>query len=171
MRDLTPSCPDRDFPAAPLRMSRRQVLPEWIDYNGHMNVSYYTLAFDQAFDEFLEDYIGIGASYVARSRFGPMSLQQHIHYVGELLEDQGFFVDIRVIDADQKRIHLYGEMIAEEGEALAAVFEGLSINVDLDARRSAAYPDFAADRMARLIQAQSALPRPSRLGQPLGIRR
>ena len=26
--------------------------PEWIDYNGHMNVAYYVLAFDHATDAF-----------------------------------------------------------------------------------------------------------------------
>ena len=29
-----------------------EVLEDWIDYNGHMNVAYYTLAFDRAIDLF-----------------------------------------------------------------------------------------------------------------------
>ena len=32
----------------------QNVKKEWIDYNGHMNVAYYTLAFDNSLDEFLE---------------------------------------------------------------------------------------------------------------------
>ncbi|MEM7278404.1 MAG: thioesterase family protein, partial [Pseudomonadota bacterium] len=31
-------------------VSRQSVLPEWIDFNGHMNVAYYVLAFDLAID-------------------------------------------------------------------------------------------------------------------------
>ena len=32
----------------------QNVKKEWIDYNGHMNVAYYTLAFDNSLDDFLE---------------------------------------------------------------------------------------------------------------------
>ena len=38
---------------APGVVGPQRVLPEWIDYNGHMNVAYYTLAVDTAFDDFL----------------------------------------------------------------------------------------------------------------------
>ena len=31
-----------DYEAAPIRTRARKVPPEWIDYNGHMNVAYYT---------------------------------------------------------------------------------------------------------------------------------
>lgn len=42
-----------------------EVIPEWIDYNGHMNVAYYVLAFDHATDRLLEE-IGIGNAYTSR---------------------------------------------------------------------------------------------------------
>ena len=44
---------------APLQIHKGTVLPEWIDYNGHMNVAFYMLAFDQATDAFF-DYLGMG---------------------------------------------------------------------------------------------------------------
>ncbi len=34
----------------PLDRHRVTVKPEWIDWNGHMNVGYYVVAFDQATD-------------------------------------------------------------------------------------------------------------------------
>ena len=34
--------------------SRGKVLPEWIDYNGHMNVAYYLVAFDTGLDSFVD---------------------------------------------------------------------------------------------------------------------
>ena len=37
------------FPA-PYREFSSRVRPEWIDYNGHMNVAYYVAAFDEATD-------------------------------------------------------------------------------------------------------------------------
>jgi len=33
---------------APIDIHRSTVLPEWLDWNGHMNVAFYVLAFDQA---------------------------------------------------------------------------------------------------------------------------
>ena len=39
---------------APLAIHKETVLPEWIDYNGHMNVAFYVLAFDHATDAMLE---------------------------------------------------------------------------------------------------------------------
>ena len=35
-----------DASQAPLKFSDQKVLPEWIDFNGHMNVAYYVMAFD-----------------------------------------------------------------------------------------------------------------------------
>ena len=32
----------------PLRLPSRKVLKSWIDYNGHMNVAYYTMAIDKS---------------------------------------------------------------------------------------------------------------------------
>ena len=34
--------------AAPFASHAEPVRPEWIDYNGHMNVAYYVVAFDNA---------------------------------------------------------------------------------------------------------------------------
>ena len=42
-----------DIIKSPFVTDIKKVLPEWIDYNGHMNVAYYTLAFDEALDDFL----------------------------------------------------------------------------------------------------------------------
>ena len=39
---------------APLKLPTRKVLKSWIDYNGHMNVAYYTMAIDNSIDYFLE---------------------------------------------------------------------------------------------------------------------
>src|SRR5207237_2266774 len=45
---------------APYERFEGEVLPEWIDYNGHMNLAYYTVLFDYAtdllFDERSEEH-------------------------------------------------------------------------------------------------------------------
>ena len=127
--------------AAPIVQPSRQVPQEWIDYNGHMNVGYYTFAFDTAIDSFLADEIGIGPGYAARLKMGPYSLQNNLHYLGELLEAAIFHVQVRVIDQDAKRLHVFMEMIADADGSVAATAEQLLMNVDLVTRRSTPYPD------------------------------
>jgi len=160
-----------DYEAAPIRTRARKVPPEWIDYNGHMNVAYYTMAFDNAVDEILEERLGVGESFVREGRMGPMALQTQIHYLGELVEGAEFACDFQLIDADPKRIHFFVTMINLGTGETAATYESLTMNVDLAARRSAPYPDWAQERIERLHTLHATLPRPPLAGNPLGIRR
>ncbi len=41
-----------------------EVASEWIDYNGHMNMAYYNVAFDQYGTDYLLDQLGLGLDYV-----------------------------------------------------------------------------------------------------------
>ena len=159
-----------DYEAAPVMAGKRKVPPEWIDYNGHMNVAYYTVAFDNAVDVLLDRSLGIGESYVKRAQRGPYVLQNHLHYLGELLEGESFEIAIRILDWDAKRLHLFLEMTNEAGE-VCATSEQLLMNVDLTTRRSAPYEEWAAARIGALGAAQAGLPRPPQAGAPLGIRR
>ena len=159
------------FEAAPIRTSEQRVPPEWIDYNGHMNVAYYTLAFDRALDE-AYDLIGIGPGLVKSHRMGPMALQTQIVYTSELLEGGRFACDVRLLDADAKRVHVFVEMLdLDAGGRLSATYESLTMNVDLDARRAAPFPEPAASRVRAVLAAHACLPRPAQVGAPLGIRR
>ena len=161
---------DLDFDAAPIRTSERSVPRDWIDYNGHMNVAYYTMAFDNALDEIYEA-LGIGENLVRSHRMGPMALQSQLHYLGELVEGQRFACDFRLLDADAKRTHCFLEMIDLGLDAIAATYETLSLNVDLEARRSAPYPPEPRARIERLLEAHGRLTRPPQVGQVIGIRR
>lgn len=171
MRDLSPCCPEREFPTGWLPMRGQKVSPDWIDYNGHMNVAYYTMAFDKAFDDLLDNWLGVGEGFVRRSRLGPMVLQSQICYLGELMEGEDFHVEVQLLDHDEKRMHVFGAMISEKTGERAATYESMNLCVDLEARRAAAYPDWAQERLAKWSAAQAGLPRPDEAGRPIGIRR
>ena len=158
------------FEAKPIRTPTRQVPPEWIDYNGHMNVAYYVMAIDNALDDAF-DALGLGVALVKSHRMGPMALVNQIHYLDELLEGQHFFCDFQILDADHKRIHLFVTMHHVEKGTVAATYESLSMNVDLEARRSAAYPEDVQQRVDALREAHANLPHPPQAGAPIGIRR
>ncbi len=159
-----------DF-AAPIDSHREIVRPEWIDYNGHMNVAYYTMAFDKALDEIFDDRLGIGENLAREERMGPMALQTQIHYLGELLEGTEIACDFQLLDADAKRMHFFFTMINLATGETAATYESLTMNVDLEARRSAPYPERARERIGRLRALHATLARPPLAGNPLGIRR
>ena len=72
----------------------QNVKKEWIDYNGHMNVAYYTLAFDNSLDDFLETILEIGPTYVNKEKQGPYSLQANYHYLDELILGDKFLGDL-----------------------------------------------------------------------------
>ena len=158
-----------DFAPTPIRTVTETVPAEWIDYNGHMNVAYYTMAFDRALDR-VYDLIGIGPELARTAGMGPMALQTQIHYLGELVEGEAFHCDVTVLDADAKRAHVFARML--KGDAsVAATYESLTMNVDLKARRSAAFPEEAARRLEKLRAAHEGIERAPQVGAPLGIRR
>ena len=127
--------------SSPFRTKNQTVLGEWIDYNGHMNVAYYTLAFDKALDFFFEDVLNIGPSFVKKNKEGPFALKASYNYFSELLESESFFVDISILDFDSKRVHVFGEMRKDKSLELSAVFETVLMNMDLSARKVKQYPD------------------------------
>ncbi len=127
--------------SSPYKTRNQKVLSEWIDYNGHMNVAYYTLAFDKALDFFFEDVLGIGPSFVEKNKEGPFALKASYNYFSELLEEEIFFVNISILDFDSKRVHVFGEMRKDKSLELSAVFETVLMNMDLSARTVKQYPD------------------------------
>ncbi|MFC3117427.1 thioesterase family protein [Jhaorihella thermophila] len=81
---------DGPYPA-PVVVPDRVVQPEWIDYNGHMNVGYYGIAFDNALDVLLSEHLGVGVEHVEAAGQGPYVVQSHMHFLAEMLEGQRFF--------------------------------------------------------------------------------
>ncbi|MBL4807161.1 MAG: thioesterase family protein [Rhodobacteraceae bacterium] len=159
--------------AAPLLTSTRTVPHGWIDYNGHMNVAHYMAAFDQATDEVFERHLGIGEDHTKRTQHGPYVVQSTLHYLAEFLEGAEYHVRVHLVDHDQKRMHLFLQMIDAAG-AIGATGEIMMMNVDLTTRRSTPYPDWVQVRQVRLARMQAAhdlLPNPAQLGATIGIRR
>lgn len=159
------------FASEPIMAPEQRVLPEWIDYNGHMNVAYYSLAFDQSLDFVLEHSLGVGPTYVAERGMGPYVVQNHIHYLAELVEGEAFSARFLLVDADAKRLHCFLEMLRSRDGARVATSEQLLVNVDLGTRRSTPYPQDRLETVKALRAAHAELERPREIGAVLGIRR
>ena len=147
----------------------QNVKKEWIDYNGHMNVAYYTLAFDNSLDDFLETILEIGPTFVQKEKQGPYSLQANYHYLDELRLDDKFFIKIYIVNSDKKKIHTVLEMIDFKTKRQVAVCETLLINVDLNIRKSVNYGTDVIKRIEQYQAKCSEIELPLQVGKNLKI--
>jgi len=149
---------------------RETVRPEWIDYNGHMNVAYYNLAFDHALDQ-LFDTIDVGADYVKRTNNSMFVLEAHVNYLQEVVLGDPLVFELHVLDHDTKRLHLFLQMVHADAGYRAATSEQLAVHVDLESRRSTPFPDPVMREIERLSKSHAAQERAKEVGAVIGIRR
>jgi acyl-CoA thioester hydrolase len=150
--------------AAPLDLHRETVLGEWIDYNGHMNVAYYVLAFDHATDAFF-DFIGFDEDYRRTTGYSTFAVESHVTYQREVAEDDALRFTTQLLGFDEKRLHYIHHMYHAEQGFLAATSEWLSLHVDLNRRRVAPMPEAISARLAAILAAHGGLPVPPEAGR------
>lgn len=153
---------------APFERYRTSVIQDWVDYNGHMNVAYYVLAFDHGADA-LFDALGIGAGYLARSRHSVFALQAHVAYERELQLDDPLIVRSTVLAADRKRLHLFHEMFHGTAGWRAAAMESMALHVDMTTRRSAPFPPDLLAGLEAAAARHAALSRPDGIGRAIAM--
>ena len=150
--------------AAPLELYRCFVEPEWIDYNGHMNVAYYVLAFDRATDAFL-DFTGLDEALRKRTGSSTFSVEAHITYQREVGEGDPLRFTTQLLGYDAKRIHYLHHMYHEAEGFLSATVEWMTLHVDLNLRKVAPMPAEVQERLAEIMAAHRALPLPEEVGR------
>jgi acyl-CoA thioester hydrolase len=157
---------------APFDRFEGEVLPEWIDYNGHMNLAYYTVLFDQSTD-LLFDELGLGLEYRQVAKMGTFVAETHNRYERELLVGARVRVATQIVAVDDKRLYLAHEMFALDGGPnggeRTATQELMFLHVDLVARRVCPFPDDLRARVAAAAAAHAALPRPDWLGRRIAM--
>ena len=156
--------------AAPILVEGLSVRPEWIDGNGHMNVGYYNVAFDQALDQVCE-LVDLSWKYVERTQFSTFVLETHVTYQREVTRGDPLRFSFQLLDVDEKRFHYFmGMHHAVEG-FLSATSEQICLHVDLRTRRAAPMQPHTQAAFAAMLQAHRRLPRPAEAGSVIGIRR
>ena len=147
-----------------------EVVPDWVDYNGHMNDAAYALVFSRSFDAFMVE-LGMDAAFRARTKLTIYTLTMLIHYRQEAKLGEKLNIGLHLLDFDAKKLHIWLEM-RREGE-LIAMSEQLLVCVDKSGEmpKSAAFPPDIAVKIAALALAQSNIPRPKEAGRGIAIRR
>jgi acyl-CoA thioester hydrolase len=154
---------------APHRSTVMTVEPQWIDYNGHLNMAYYNVLFDRGADDLFAEF-GIGPDYPKTRGFTTFSAEFHVCYLRELKEGDAVYVTSQLLDLDDKRFHFYQELHHADGW-LSATGEGLGLHIDVSGPKVAPMPPDVAQKMRAVRDAHATLPRPERAGRSIGIKR
>ena len=147
------------------------VLPDWIDYNNHMNVAYYVLIFDQALDEFLDD-IGLTREYRESANCTVYVLETHVTYIQEVHLGDPLEMYVRVLDCDEKRMHLFLEMRHRDKGFLAATSEQMIMHLSREnGPKAAPMPEKLQMNLQKHKDQFADAPFPKQAGTVIGIRR
>ena len=111
--------------AAPFLSSVMQIEPQWIDYNGHLNMAYYNVMFDRAIDE-LWLQLGIGPGYMKERHGSTFTAECHVRYLREIHLGDPVQVSILLVAADEKRLHTFEELRHATEGWLSATSENMT---------------------------------------------
>jgi acyl-CoA thioester hydrolase len=142
--------------------------PEWLDYNGHLNMAYYHVIFDRALDRAL-DAFQVGPGYAPKSPWTVFTVEVHVRYLAEVLPGAALTVGIRALAVDGKRLHTFQELRDAATGRLHATSEQMLIHVGLETRRVAPFPEDARRRLDAWVAAGRDLPKPDGAGRSIAM--
>jgi acyl-CoA thioester hydrolase len=151
---------------APFVSSMMRIEPQWIDYNGHLNVAYYNVLFDRAVDEIYE-YFGLGPSYLERHKHSTMVAEAHVRYLREVHEKDPLRVTVQLLDYDAKRIHLFEQLLHADEGWLSATSETMTLHVDMTTKKVVPFPEDVLRALAAMKEAHAKLPVPAGAGRSI----
>lgn len=118
------------------------VLPEWIDYNGHMSEAFYVLVFGYATDQVM-DRLGMDSPYRQETGNSLYTVEAHVRYLLETTVGAELTVTTVIADAGPKKLHLAHEM--RTADRLIATEEILALHVNTHTGRTEAFPQAVCD--------------------------
>ncbi len=146
-----------------------RIEPQWIDYNGHMNMAFYHTIFDRATHEAFGK-VGLGVGYREARNASFFIVDTHARYLHEVGLDAPVRVQVSLVDYSAKSIHLFSEMIHAEQGFTAATAESLFVHVDLTVRKVLPWPEDVLAGFEAWAQSQGGLLRPEGVGKVVGER-
>ncbi len=159
---------DLKLPAAPFVSSVMQIEPQWIDYNGHLNMAYYNVMMDRAIDEFWLQ-LGIGPTYMKERHGSTFTAECHVRYLREIHLGDPAQVTVYLLGADEKRIHTFEELRHATEGWISATSENITLHIDMSARKVAPFPPDIRARIAAIANVHAAVPRPEGIGRKVAI--
>jgi acyl-CoA thioester hydrolase len=166
MKLTPPTDPDRQPDL--FQSSIMRIEPEWIDYNGHLNMAYYNVLFDQAIDRFWVE-LGLGPDYMEARNGSTFTAECHVRYLREIHLDDPVRVSILLVAADEKRLHTFEELRHATEGWLSATSENMTLHVDMAARKVAPFPPDIRARVQAVADAHKLAIRPEGIGRRIAM--
>lgn len=148
----------------PFLSTVKQLEPDWIDYNGHLNMAYYNVIMDRSIDE-LFAAMGMGPTYLASRNCSTMTAEAHVRYLREVHLGDPVQVTMYVIAADEKRMHTFQEMKHATEGWISATSENMTLHIDMSVRKVAPFPPDIAARVQTMAAAHAQTKRPDGLNR------
>ena len=117
-----------------------EVKKEWIDYNNHMNMAYYVLIIDRAWEVALAKF-KMGANAAKNDKRSTMVVETNTKYLNEVKVGEEVDVNLTYFDHDKKRLHIKMEMIGKNSNKISASMEWISLYIDLNKRKVTEFED------------------------------
>ena len=116
-------------------LSSQKIIKDWIDYNDHMNVSFYLLIFDKFGADKLNNIFKMGEQSAKTTGKSTMIVETNITYNQELKLDDEVDINLIYFSHDKKRLQYKMDIIHKEKKYLASTIEVLALYVDLNTRK------------------------------------
>ena len=115
-------------------LANKKIIKDWIDYNGHMNLSYYILVFDMGAEVILSKF-EMGEHSAKTTKKSTMVVETRTNYLKEVKENEEVIISLSYFDHDKKRLHYKLEMHEKSTNNLSASTEVLALYMNLNERR------------------------------------
>ena len=152
----------------PFRSSIMQIEPQWIDYNGHLNMAYYNVMFDRAIDQLWSE-LGIGPAYMKQRLGSTFTAECHVRYLREIHLGDPMQVSVWLLEADDKRLHTFEELRHASEGWISATSENMSLHIDMSTRKVSPFPPDIRERIKTIAKAHNAVPRPEGIGRNVAM--
>ena len=92
-----------------------------------------------------------------------------MRYLREIHLGDPVQVSVWLLEADDKRLHTFQELRHATEGWLSATSENMSLHIDMGSRKVAAFPPDIRERIAAVVGAHSAVPRPEGIGRNVAM--
>lgn len=148
----------------------RAVSPHMIDYNGHLNVGYYGVLFEDAAREVLSR-IDLSRAYQERTGHALFAIESHAIFHKEVLPDSTLAFYFRLLGLTERALDCMYFMVNTTRGMLAATQQIMYLHVKLEPRQVVPIPEPQLDRLRALERMHAKLPFPEQAGHRIELRR
>ena len=142
-RTVATALPDFEVVAALPSFFDQEVPEEYVDMNGHMNIThYFSLGAWGPWKRMAElgmpeDYMTTGSSFFTASH--------HLTYLSELRQGERFAIHAAFADRTDKAVHSVALVADHTNRRVACVMEITHVHVSLETRRASSIPAWLAE--------------------------